>query len=137
MINVLSTTDQYILQPSLLSMHRQTLDWMSATQLWKRELDFFQKLLEQASMKAPGIDLKKKVDHFQHLITYYGGEVVDGLHKKLRGHETHLANMLQNLNESDVEYFREHKGIMEETSTFATAFAEFKREFFGFVEKVL
>lgn len=135
MINVLSTTDKYILQPSLISMHRQTLDWISATQLWKRELEFFQKLLEQASPKAVSVEQKKQVDHFQSLITYYGGELIAVLHKRLRAHESRLATMLQTMNESDVEYFHEHKNVIDEITTFANVFAEFKHDFFSFIER--
>ena len=47
MISVLGSTGKYILQPSLLDMHRQTLEWLSATALWKRELSFFQNLLDK------------------------------------------------------------------------------------------
>lgn len=46
MVSVTSTTDNYILQPGLLSKHRQTLDWLSSAVLWKKELALFQKLLD-------------------------------------------------------------------------------------------
>ncbi|GIV36292.1 MAG: hypothetical protein KatS3mg032_0671 [Cyclobacteriaceae bacterium] len=47
MISVTSQAFDYILQPALITMHRETRSWQSAATLWKRELVFFQKILEQ------------------------------------------------------------------------------------------
>jgi hypothetical protein len=134
MISVLGSTGKYILQPGLLDMHRHTLEWLSATALWKRELSFFQKLLDQHTPKSAAVEFKKQVDHFQNLILYYNGELVDELRKKLRDHESRLAHMLQELKESDTEYFNEHKSIMDALDSFQTAFHTFKHSFFEFIE---
>ncbi|MBL7857044.1 MAG: hypothetical protein JNM57_05090 [Cyclobacteriaceae bacterium] len=135
MISVLGTTGKYILQPSLVEMHRESLEWQSATALWKRELSFFQKLLDQHAPKNSNLEFKKQVDHYQHLITYYDGELVDIFRKKVRDHEHKLAAMLQELKESDTEYFTEHGGLMEELKAFQKTFTELKHEFFAFIEK--
>ena len=137
MISVMGTTGNYILQPSLVSMHQQSLEWLSVSALWKQELNFFQKLLDQNSAKATSTELKKQMDHFQHIITYYGGEVVDGLRKKIRNHEKDLAGMLQCMNESDTQYFKNHEGVMSELLTFSKTYDQFKYEFFGFIEKMI
>lgn len=137
MISVLGTTNKYILQPSLMEMHHQSLEWLSYSVLWKRELVFFQKLLEQYAARFTELDDKKKIDHFQHIITYYKGEVVDELRKKLKMNEHKLAEMLQTLNEADTEYFKDHKKIMDEAISFAKTFNEFKHDFFEFIEKVM
>ncbi len=135
MISVTGVTGKYILQPSLLAMHRETTEWLSATELWKRELSFFQKLLDQHAPKMANVEFKKQIDHYQHLITYYQGELVDLLRKKLKDHEKKLAIMLQELNESDTSYFNEHAGIMDEVTSFARVFTEFKQGFFEFIER--
>lgn len=137
MISVISTTNKYILQPSLVQMHRESLDWLSASVLWKRELAFFQKLLDKTSSKFTTEDEKKELSHFQSLITYYGGELVDALRRKLHDHESKLAHMLQELNESDTEYFREHKGVMEELRAFDEQFLNLKNDLYFFIEKKL
>lgn len=137
MISVLGTTNKYILQPSLMEMHHQSLEWLSYSVLWKRELTFFQKLLDQYASRFTELNDKKKIDHFQHIITYYKGEVVDGLRKTLKQNEHKLADMLQALNESDTEYFKEHKTIMNEAMSFAKTFNEFKHEFFEFIERAM
>lgn len=135
MISVTGTTGQYILQPSLVTMHQESLNWISATALWKRELSFFQKLLDQHAPKLNNVEFKKQVDHYQHLITYYGGELVDELRKVLRDHEHNLARMLQEMNEADVDYIREHQRVIERLSAFQKVFAEFKHGFFEFIER--
>ena len=81
------------------------------------------------------VELKKQIDHFQHLITYYDGELVDLLHKKLRKHESHLSRMLQELNESDAEYYNQHASIIDEASSFQRVFAEFKQGFFELIQQ--
>jgi hypothetical protein len=53
MISVLGTTNKYILQPSLMEMHHQSLEWLSYSVLWKRELHFFQKLLDLYAIVLP------------------------------------------------------------------------------------
>ncbi len=128
-------TGAFTLSPSLTGMHRESVAWLSATVLWKRELSFFQKLLDQHAPKMDTVDFKKQVDHFQHLITYYDGELVDLLHKKLRKHESRLAKMLQEPTGSDAAYHQEHTALMDETSAFQKVFTEFKHDFFTFIEQ--
>ena len=137
MISVISTTSEYILQPSLIEKHRRTLDWLSSALLWKRELNFFQKLLDQYAPKFSSIEDKKKIDHFQSLIHYYDGELVDVLRKKLQSHENSLAEMFQTKNELKTEYFKEHDVLMQELEAFRSRFNEFKDELFAFIEKVM
>jgi len=137
MISPISTTDQYILQPTLLDKHKRTLDWLSASLLWKRELTFFQTILDQYAPRFTAEADKKKTDHFQNIVIYYRGEVVDTLAGKLRAHEQHLARMLETKNETDLEYFREHDALMAEMDAFQCQFAQYKLELFDFVEKVM
>ena len=135
MISVLSSTGKYILEPSLMDMHHGSLEWLSASVLWKQEVAFFQKLLDSYASKGTSADEKKKISHFQNVITYYGGELIDTLRKKIKTHEHKLADMLQALKGSDKEYYEEHGELMEELSAFMKTFNSFKSEFFAFIEK--
>jgi hypothetical protein len=137
MISVLSTTGKYILEPSLMDMHQSSLEWLSTTVLWKQEVAFFQKLLDSYVAKGTSTDEKKKVSHFQNLITYYGGELIDSLRKKIKLHEHKLANMMQELKGSDKEYYDEHGELLDELSAFMKTFNSFKSEFFAFIDKKL
>jgi hypothetical protein len=137
MISAISTTNRYILQPSLIEMHRKSLEYLSATVLWKRELRFFQKLLDKYAPKFSVPDDKKKADHFQSLITYYSGELVDQFSNKLRQHENGLARMLQEKNESDTQYFSEHQELMAQVESFSKSYDQFHHDLYDFIEKVM
>ena len=135
MISVTSTTDKYILQPSVLNKHKESLQWLSAAVLWKRELAFFQKLLDQYAPKFTAIDDKKKIDHFQNVIIYYKGELIDTMTGKLRLHEKKLAEMLEAHDETKTEYFKEHDALMGEFESLSQQFTQYKDELFAFIEK--
>jgi hypothetical protein len=135
MISVLASTGSYILQPSLIEMHVSSVEWLSALELWKKEVSFFQKLLDQHSTQVSSPEIKKQVDHFQHLITYYGGELISALRKKLHNHESNLARIIDAINKGDKDYSREHKGIMEELSAFRRTFYQFKHDYIEFIER--
>jgi hypothetical protein len=137
MISVLSTTNHYILQPSLVEMHRKSLEYLSATVLWKRELRFFQKLLDQYALKFSSTGDKKKVSHFQSLITYYSAELIDQLNQKIRHHEADLAKMLQEKNESDTAYFSQHKELIAQLESFAKSYDDFHHDLYDFIETAM
>jgi hypothetical protein len=137
MISVTSVTGNYILQPTTFQKHKATLEWLSATLLWKKELKFFQKLLDQFAPRFTSIEEKKSVDHFQSIITYYDGELIDSFRSKLKRHEGHLAHMLENQDESDTRYFKEHDSLMSDLASIDKQLTEYKQEFYSFIEKVV
>ncbi|MDZ7646484.1 MAG: hypothetical protein U5K54_04520 [Cytophagales bacterium] len=134
---LLSTTGKYLLQPSLMEMHHNSLEWLSTTVLWKQEVAFFQKLLDRHSPQVTSLDDKKRVSHFQNVITYYGGELIDTLRKKIKVHEHKLADRLKELKTADAEYYQEHGELMEELSAFMKTFNSFKSDFFSFIDSTL
>lgn len=137
MISVISVTDNYILQPTIFHKHKVTMEWLSAALLWKRELKFFQKLLDQFSPRFNTVEEKQKVDHFQNIITYYDGELIDSFKSKLRQHEKHLAHMLEEKDESETKYFKEHDALMNDMAAIDKQLTEYKEEFYTFMESVL
>lgn len=137
MESVLSPAGNLALQPSLLDMHHSSLEWLSTTVLWKQEVAFFQKLLDRYSPQLTSIEDKKKVSHFQNVITYYGGELIDSLRKKIKLHEHKLADRLQELKSTDTEYYQQQLELMDELGAFMKTFHSFKSEFFSFIERAL
>ncbi len=137
MISVLASTNRYILQPSLVEMHRKSLECLSATALWKRELHFFQKLLDKYAPEFSSAEDKMRVGHFQSLLTYYSSELVEELNKKIRHHEVNLAHMLQRKNESDTQYFTEHQDVISQVESFSKSYDEFHHELYDFIEKAM
>jgi hypothetical protein len=137
MISVTSVTDNYILQAPLLHKHRQTLDWLSTAVLWKRELAFFQKLLDRYAPSVKETEGKKKLEHFQNINIYYRHELIDKLTSSLRAHEHKLAEMLESRDETKIEYFKEHEGLMNELEAMNTQFIRNKEELFSFIEALM
>ena len=137
MISVTSITDNYILQPTLIGKHKKTLEWLSAAVLWKRELAFFQKLLDKYAPSLKSAEDKKKVDHFQSIILYYNGELIDSLTTKLRLHEKKLAEMLETRDESKTDYFKEHDELTNQLESLNNQFIQYKEELYAFIEKAM
>jgi hypothetical protein len=137
MISVTSTTDRYSLQPSVLAKHKKTQEWISATLLWKLEVGFFQKILDQYASKFTDPEDKKTISHFQSLITYYRGELIDVLAAKLRSHEKDLAEALESRDETKTQYFTEHDALMSQLDSAQVQFTQYKEDFFQFIEKVI
>jgi hypothetical protein len=137
MISAISATDNYILQQATFEKHKTTIDWLSATLLWKNELKFFQKILDQFAPRFTSVDDKKTIDHFQSIITYYQGELIDRYKSKLRIHEKHLAEMLEKKNEAETRYYKEHESLMSELEALHKQFNIYKEEFFRFLEPAL
>lgn len=137
MVAVISLTDKYILQPALLDKHRQTLEWLSAAALWKKELTFFQKLLDQYSLQEFDYERHKKIGHFQSMITYYNAEIIGSLTSYLRLHEKKLAQMLASKGATKTEYFKEHDDLMRDAEAISIQFIQNKEDLLAFFEKML
>lgn len=135
MISVTSVTKKYILQPLLIKKHKKTLFWLSAVTLWKSELNFFQKALEENAPRFTKVADKKKIDHFQNLLIYYSGEVIDSLRSKLRQHESRIASILKTKDEVHTQYFSEHDALMDELETFSKSYRELKESLVKFVSR--
>lgn len=129
---------EHLLDPSLENLHRESLQWMSEVELWKHELVFFQKLLEQ---NAPGITSthdKKELSHLQNVIIYYNGELLDEFKQKVRRHKKYLANkLLMNEDMEEGEYRKKHGAILSHLSSFRSEFNMHKKEFFQFLSQVM
>lgn len=135
MVSVTSVTDKYILQPSLLTKHRRTLDAISAAVLWKLELTFFQRLLDRYAPKFSAEEDKKLIDHFQSIFLYYRSELIDFFITKLRLLEASLAVALETHNETKLEYFRAHDSLLQEIDALRDQYAVYKEEFFKFIQR--
>lgn len=133
MISISHATDQYFLQPTLLSKHQKTVEWLSTTLLMKVEAKFFQKLLDKSAKSATSEEDKKKLDHFQNLVLYYNGELIGNLSTQLRDHEKKLAEMLEQKDETKVSYFKEHDRLMAEMESLYKQFNIYKEELFHFI----
>ena len=114
MISITGVTNNYSLQPALLTKHSNTLSWLSTTMHWKSELAFFQKALDELKQSISSEDALKEIEHFQNHIAFFTLEAIEDLRKKLRNHESKLAKMLEAKSEWDTQYYKEHDALMKD-----------------------
>ena len=131
-------SDAYLLERDIAELHRESKKWISEIALWRAELNFFQKLLDRYANQFTEIEDKKSIDHFQHLITYYTGELLDEFKQSTRRHEKLLANQLENSDKVDEAGYRnQHGDLSSHINSFLNEFNIYKKEFFLFIEKVI
>lgn len=138
MKNLKPAGQDYLLEEGLEALHRESKNWYSELELWRIDLSFFQKLLDLNAQHFTSKEDKKRMSHFQNLIIYYTGEVLDRFEQMIRRHEKYLASELMNmetLNES--EYRKKHAEIASHVGAFRIEFIKYKREFYDFIERVI
>lgn len=129
---------EYLLEIGIEELHKESKVWVSRINLWKRELDFFQKLLDTYSTKFISEDSKKQEDHFQNLIIYYNGELLDGYKQSVRRQEKNLGLMLTSNEYIDEAAHRNDQILLKEKiDSFDNEFRKTKHEFFQLIESVL
>ena len=129
---------EYLLEIGLEELHKESVVWKSRLELWKTELRFFQKLLDKNSAKFEDVEDKKAEDHFQNLILYYDGELLEEYKQSVRRHEKRLGEMLtSNERLQEMEFRTAHIELKEKVDSFDDTFRQYKREFFQFMEKAL
>lgn len=134
----LSTGSEYLLDIGLEELHKESKVWVSRIDLWKRELEFFQNLLDKNSSKFTTSEAKKHEDHFQNLIIYYNGELLEEYKQAVRRQEKHLGTMLTTNDYTEESTYRgKHMALKEKIDSFDDQFRKTKHEFFELIESVL
>ena len=124
----------FLAKRSIEDLHYSSRQWLFNIAFWRQELNFFQILLDQSVTKAELVDHKKQIDHFQHLITYYKGELLDEFHQKARRHEKSLRNMLNGTMEETIDTLREkHNILFDHIVSFDNQFKQHKLDFYDFM----
>ena len=138
MKNLSPATSNYLLEVSLEDLHQESRTWLSEIEFWKIELSFYQKLLEKVAVKLTNVEEKKKTDHFQNLIIYFQGELLDQYQHDIREHEKYLNNMVQEKIPLNEQLYREvHKNFEHHIKSFGSDLKQFKKDLFAFAEKYI
>ena len=128
----------FLLEKSLYDFHKESTKWLSEVELWKIELNLFQKLLDKHAPDLRTKQQKMEIDHFQNLIIYYNGELLDEFKHELNLHEKNLASSLKDEDEiSDIALRDEHATMHRRLDAFETEFKNYKKELFEFLEKLI
>jgi hypothetical protein len=132
------SSKDFLLDIGLEILHKESVKWISEIKLWKIELSLFQKLIDNYGPALDQVTQKKEIDHFQNLITYYNGELLDEFKQQIRRHENTLAKEFAIKGKVNEASYREnHKEIALRITAFETEFKAYKKELFSFIEKVI
>ena len=140
MEQITNAGSEYLLEIGIEELHNDSKVWMSRIELWKRELEFFQKLLDSYSVKFTSDEDKKTEDHFQNLIIYYNGELLDEYKQAVRRQVKNLGALIasQGSEEIDQAGFRNQQiELKRKVDSFDREFRKYKHEFFAFIEKAI
>ena len=138
MNNLSPATSNYLLEVSLEDLHKESRTWVSEVEFWRIELSFYQKLLEKVAVYLTSVEDKKKIDHFQNLITYYQGELLDQYEHDIREHEKLLYEMIQEKAPMNEQIYREvHKKYENQIKSFDLDFKHYRKELYAFAEKYI
>ncbi|GJM27632.1 MAG: hypothetical protein DHS20C17_02670 [Cyclobacteriaceae bacterium] len=137
MENLKATTTEFLLREGLMDLHKTSKQWVSEVDLWKLELDFFQKLLDSNAHKVTTYKGKKTIGHLQNLITYYQGELLDEFAKAVRKHEKYLNRVIVGEGASDESYRVKHDIIDDKINSFKEGFKSYKSELFKFISELM
>ena len=128
----------YLLEVGMEDLHQQSNTWLSEIEFWRLELSFYQKLLDKVTVRIPAGEDKKAIDHFQNLLLYYQGELLDRYEHDTRAHEKLLGSMVEEKAPFNEQLYREdHKRHESQLQTFATGFKQYRKELYAFAEKYI
>lgn len=129
---------EFLAERSIEDLHYTSRQWLFNIEFWRQELSFFQGLLDNQVDKAKTVEQKKQIDHFQHLITYYQGELLDEFHQKTRRHEKNMRAMLSGDGTAVDAAFREkHNILFDQIVSFDNQFKQHKLDFYDFMSALL
>ena len=123
---------------SVESMYHESLEWQLEVALWKQELKFFQKMLDINARHCHTSGQKQKLGHFQNLIIYYNGELLDQFRQKTRRSSKYLAQHVESDADFDQDTYQQKFGRLNgQLRAFAVEYRKYKKEFFQFMEEVM
>ena len=124
--------------PSVESLYHDSLEWQLEVALWKQELKFFQRMLDINARHCHSSAQKKKLGHFQNIIIYYNGELLDQFRQQTRRNSKYLAQHVEDTSDFNYDgYQQKFRGLGERLQAFSVEYRKYKNEFFQFLEEVM
>ncbi|MEO1052417.1 MAG: hypothetical protein AAFX87_17430 [Bacteroidota bacterium] len=138
MENLTDGSAEVLFEDSLENLHLQSEQWVEEVGLWKNELQFFQKILDRYSGCFNTTEQKKTLDHFQHIITYYSGQLLDDFKQRVRRHEKYLRGIMDGEEPNMESEFRaRHSSLFELINSFRHEYNNYKQDLFHTMEGIM
>lgn len=135
---LISSKSEYLLQPDLYHLHRESVKWLSEIDFWNIELNFFRNVLDKIFLN---IETPKEMDNLirlQKKIIHAKIEVLDKIFQDIADHEGKLSELLENEFSHDEQQYRNaHQDYENQINSFLRDFQFLKKEVFEFVEGII
>lgn len=117
-------------------LQTEHLDWLKELQVYKQELNFMQKKIEEVAMKDSSHETLTRVEQFQNQFIRQR-EVIDELRHAIKAHENDLEKMFMLGTVSDRQVAIDHIEQRENFERFVQIFDELKESFDTFASRIL
>lgn len=133
----LRSSKKFLLEKGFQECYEDCKLWKSQIELWKIELNLFQRLLEKCTLELSTVEQKKEIDHFHTLVKYYRGELLNEFMDEVNFHEKNLIKVLyKEAKPDDSRLGIDHKLLARRVNTFMEEFSAYKNELSRFMESV-
>ncbi len=125
-MKAISNTSDYLLQDSINSLHRESIEWTSELNMFNMDADFFSKILAKSALKVLSDDtyneMHKNLAELSEMM-----RAAEVLTEKVKAHEKTLESFIEETASHDEQKYRiEHAVLNDELYQFFCMYKEKK-----------
>ena len=121
----------------LADLHFENKLWKTRLAFYQDELKIYEHRLQEISSHYTGMEIKKKVEHFQNQFYIQKNELVK-LRQLIDREETTLsADVMSNPVASDHRLYEDHVNLRDQVEIYDKIYAELKKEYIRFSQETL
>lgn len=129
---LLSPKTEYLLEASLEVLHEQSLEYLNEIAFMKKEISFFNKLLNKNAGRQFPTDQSTAIS--KQMVTFID-KALNALNKKLMEHERWLADIMKTNTLGRQQSYREvHRDLTKEMVECREKFIRLKKKVFSFAK---
>lgn len=121
---------------NLKLVHFEHKEWLVKLEFFKSELDIFEKMLGEIAMKNNATDIRSKVEHFQNQFLLQRHRLTEVKQNVNKSESAIASQLMDNIIAWDRQTVKQEGELRSAINTFDHLFAELKKEFKLFLEKV-
>ncbi len=121
---------------NLKLVHFEHKEWLVKLEFFKSELDIFEKMLGEIAMKNNATDIRSKVEHFQNQFLLQRHRLTEVKQNVNKSESAIASQLMDNIIAWDRQTVKKEGELRSAINTFDHLFAELKKEFKLFLEKV-
>jgi len=122
---------------NLKFVHFEHKRWLIKLDFFKNELEIFEKMLEEVSVKNNAIDIRKKIEHFQNQFLLQNQRLAEVKHDVKKSESAIAKQLIDNSVAWERQSVKPEADLRLAIDTFDHLFTELKNEFKLFLAEVL